>query len=504
MAIELSGANVAYVVVLLVLLRFAYESLLSPLKAFPGPFAAKYTDIWRTIVAISGHVDETNLRWHRKYGTAVRIGPNTISISDPNLIRTIYATKTNWVKSDMYRPNDVLINGQRISNLFNTQDVAWHSKFMKPIRGLWTMTKVLEAESLVDETLNKFISKLGHKFADGTKSKVCPMDEWLTYFAWDVTANISFGRHYGFIKQEKDVDNLIADSTKGLYYFAAISQIPWTDYLLDKNPLVRIGPRPTLTGVAYTFAVVAAYQRGGSREHYLGRYTALRDARPDLAVDDAQVANWLMLNVLAGGDTTAATMRAVVYSLGRDAGARGRLARELGAARLPLPAQWRHASRLPYLDAVVREAMRHAPGLAMVLERVVPPGGLALPDGRFVPAGTKVGVNPAVTNHDAAVFGANVDEFVPERWLQGSDESEEVFAARLRRMRDVVEFTFGGGNRMCLGRNMALLEIYKLIATLYSLYDIKPIDPDHRWKTHNAWFMYQWDMPMTIELRQRP
>lgn len=40
--------------------------------------------------------------------------------------------------------------------------------------------------------------------------------------AWDVTANVSFGRHYGFIDQEKDVDNLIGDSTKGLKYFAPV------------------------------------------------------------------------------------------------------------------------------------------------------------------------------------------------------------------------------------------------------------------------------------------
>jgi hypothetical protein len=59
------------------------------------------------------------------------------------------------------------------------------------------------------------------------------------------------------------VDNLIVDSTKGLYYFALVSQpsplrnlaailnrsqvsqIPWIDLFLDKNPLVRIGPRQT-------------------------------------------------------------------------------------------------------------------------------------------------------------------------------------------------------------------------------------------------------------------
>jgi hypothetical protein len=42
--------------------------------------------------------------------------------------------------------------------------------------------------------------------------------------AWDVTANFSFGRHYGFLDQEKDVDNLITDSTAGLEYFAPVRQ----------------------------------------------------------------------------------------------------------------------------------------------------------------------------------------------------------------------------------------------------------------------------------------
>ena len=83
----------------------------------------------------------------------------------------------------MYRPNDVLINGMRISNVFNTQDNDWHDKYMKPIRGLWTMTKVLDMESLIDETLNKFIDKLGAKFANNGPSSdtICPMDEWLGY-----------------------------------------------------------------------------------------------------------------------------------------------------------------------------------------------------------------------------------------------------------------------------------------------------------------------------------
>jgi hypothetical protein len=82
----------------------------------------------------------------------------------------------------MYRPNDVLINGQLMSNVFNTQDEEWHKKYMRPIRPFWTMTKVLDMEPLIDETLVKFMEKLGKKFADAeNENKVCKGDDWVTY-----------------------------------------------------------------------------------------------------------------------------------------------------------------------------------------------------------------------------------------------------------------------------------------------------------------------------------
>lgn len=79
----------------------------------------------------------------------------------------------------MYRPNDVLINGHRLSNIFNSQDEHWHNKYLRPIRNLWSINKVLEYEPLIDETLNKFVEKLGAKFADA--KTVCPADDWLGF-----------------------------------------------------------------------------------------------------------------------------------------------------------------------------------------------------------------------------------------------------------------------------------------------------------------------------------
>lgn len=179
----------------------SWEIFFSPLRAFPGPLAAKFTNIWRAIVAATGHVDRTNIEWHRKHGSAVRIGPNTLSISDHSLIRTIYGTKNAWKKvlsrsiyslkvviltkhnqSDMYRPNDVRLNGKRLSNLFNTQDNDWHDKYINPIRKLWTMTALLKMEPLIDDTLSKLTDKLSANFADEPNTgKTCMMDDWLAF-----------------------------------------------------------------------------------------------------------------------------------------------------------------------------------------------------------------------------------------------------------------------------------------------------------------------------------
>ncbi|OQD77186.1 hypothetical protein PENDEC_c003G06261 [Penicillium decumbens] len=494
---------------LLLITKLVWDIFLSPLRTVPGPLLAKITNLWRAYHTHRGHVDLKHVELHRKYGTAVRIGPNCVSISDPSLIHTIYSTRNPWKKSDMYRPNDVLIDGHRLSNLFNTQDEDWHNQNIRPIRGLWSMTKVLQYEPLIDETLNKFVDKLAARFVDGANAgTVCPADEWIGFFAWDVTANFSFGRHYGFIDQEKDVDNLITDSTDGLIYFAPISQIPWIDNFLDKNPIKRIGPKPTLTGVLYAFKVVAEYQTqlaskkitAGTVDHTLDKYVQLKETYPDM-VNDAQIVNWLMVSILAGGDTSSATMRAIVYYLAKSPSASAKLAAELKDAYLPTPAPWKLIRDLPYLDAVIREAMRINPGIAMIFERVVPEGGFTLPDGRYIPAGTKIGINPSVTNRDYGVFGDDADNFKPERWLQGKNESDEEFESRSKRMKDTVEFVFGGGGRICMGRYLAVLEIKKLIATLYNLFDIQLVDPKHEWKYRNAWFVYQYDMPMIIRRR---
>lgn len=83
-----------------------------------------------------------------------------------------------------------------------------------------------------------------------------------------------------------------------------------------------------------------------------------------------------------------------------------------------------------------------------------------------------MGVNPSVTNRDHDVFGPDSDDFNPDRWLPRDGEAGTDFEARLRAMRDVADHVFGGGTRVCMGRYLAQLELWKLFATLYSVFDV--------------------------------
>lgn len=184
--------------------------------------------------------------------------------------------------------------------------------------------------------------------------------------------------------------------------------------------------------------------------------------------------------MFAGSDTTGITLRAIIYYVLKNPSVHRKLQQELDAADLPLPVTYKAAQTLPYLVAVIEEAIRMHPAVGLPLERIVPNQGLTLPDGRFIKAGTIVGMNAWVVHEDKTVFGQDAESFNPERWLQGPDESTMSYQSRRLRMREA-DLAFGAGRRICVGKNLSMLEVYKFIATLFMLYQVSGIPPSSGW-----------------------
>jgi hypothetical protein len=72
------------------------------LKNIPGPFWARFSNLWYFNRIRHGQFEHDNIKLHKQYGPIVRVGPNHYSISDMAAIKTVYGTGSKFAKSAWY------------------------------------------------------------------------------------------------------------------------------------------------------------------------------------------------------------------------------------------------------------------------------------------------------------------------------------------------------------------------------------------------------------------
>ncbi|KAF9696259.1 hypothetical protein EKO04_005773 [Ascochyta lentis] len=190
-------------------------------------------------------------------------------------------------------------------------------------------------------------------------------------------------------------------------------------------------------------------------------------------------------NIAAGSDTTAISLTAIIAFLTMNPHTLTTLRKELDNATtsgaLSDPAQFTEAQKLPYLQAVILEALRLHPAVGAPMTRVIGPQGAHLA-GHYFPPGTKVGVNAWVLHHNPSIFGSDADLFRPERWLTANREERSVLDRNF--------LAFGSGPRTCIGKNISLLEMSKVVPQIVRKYDFEAVPNEvgekYSWKTR--WF----------------
>lgn len=213
------------------------------------------------------------------------------------------------------------------------------------------------------------------------------------------------------------------------------------------------------------------------RTDFLSQLMDVHEQRPD-QVPAPRLMAYVGVNLMAGTDTTAIHMRSIIYFTLKSAqrSVAIRLQKELDATGFQHPFTYQEALHLPYLTAVIHEAQRMFHISAGVLEREIPPGGLTLTNGKVLPAGCGIGVSGTTVQLNKDVYGQDSMVFNPDRWLQSNNETDEDYAERLKAMKGA-DMSFGRGGRTCLGKNVAMLELYKTVATLFGLFDVRVACP---------------------------
>jgi cytochrome P450 len=177
-------------------------------------------------------------------------------------------------------------------------------------------------------------------------------------------------------------------------------------------------------------------------------------------LSDEQLRDQIVTLIFAGHDTTASTLALALYELSRHEIVRERFHEEVDGLSEPITRGT--LDSLEVTERIVTETLRLYPPVYILpreSERT-----LAM-DGYRVPNGVPVWLGIRQVHHDERFYDSP-DEFRPSRWQSDLKQSLPDFAYA----------PFGGGPRLCIGRQFALTEAQLALAIIGRKYTLSRTD----------------------------
>ncbi|KAH7333783.1 cytochrome P450 [Rhizoctonia solani] len=451
-------------------------------RRFPGPPLAGITNWWMSSLTRTGHHSEIVKQLHDRYGTFVRLGPNHISIADPDALEVCLTSNNclrawEWLlKSEFYR---IFQNGPEL-NVFNTSDRAEHSRKRKRLANIFSPQNVSAFEPRVRSHIRQLCAQLdlrckeaalgtsGVNWGARNGQAILNICAQFSYLAFDIIGDLAMGSSFGLIQAQKDsslaiesVDTsgepqrgtvevpVVKTIAGGGAVIMAVGVFPsWTHKFLRFLPWNIMGLFDRINIARLAKASVDARIKRGPRKDLEDGKRSLdlidkllesknEDGTP-LSINELYAEALILL--IAGSDTTSNTLSSLCYHLAIHPEVQRQLQAELdqnipydssdecahkeGLVVPPYDAvvQYDDVKNLPYLNACVKEALRIHSTVGTGLPRVVPPGKTLTVSGQTFKAGSVISV-PSYTTNRSSVWGNDAGEFHPERWLDGTAES---------------------------------------------------------------------------------
>jgi cytochrome P450 len=195
---------------------------------------------------------------------------------------------------------------------------------------------------------------------------------------------------------------------------------------------------------------------------------------------DSNLVDQLLTFLAAGHETTSSSLTWSTYLLSKYPDIQTKLRNEI-IEHIPNPQALSDPAMdiasllegMPFLNAVCNEVLRLYPTIPLTARVTVRDTHVA---GRYIPEGTIFLVVPWAINRNPKLWGADSEEFVPERWIDdkgratmnGGADSNYAF------------LTFLHGPRACIGERFARAELRALLAALVGSFEFQMADPNEK------------------------
>lgn len=363
-------------------LRCLYNIYLHPLRHYPGPKLWAATGIPYTLAFLSGRISDRVSELHSRYGDIVRIGPSRLSYTDPSAWRDIRGHRKageaeNAKEESFYASARHNIVGA------SRQD---HTRFRRVLAHGFSAQAMHRQEPLITRYVDLLITRL-RAIAASSEDGVVDIVSWMNYTTFDIIGDLSFGVPFGCLEQSamhpwvSSIFNSVADFPR----VVSLRRYAPRLFAAIRTAFPRWIGKSQADQAAYAEAQVSKRLALPTERHDF--VDAMAGAHAEKAMSREEIVENARIMVLAGSETTATVLSAVVYLLCGDGRVRERLVGEIRETfRGEEEIDFAGVQRLKYIGAVLDESMRVVPPVPGNFPRVAQRGGVSV-CGRVVPEG---------------------------------------------------------------------------------------------------------------------
>ncbi|KAI8882441.1 cytochrome P450 [Backusella circina FSU 941] len=377
---------------------------------------------------------------HDKYGHVVRLSPDTISVTDKDIIKTVLVTE-DLPKSPLYH----IISGKSGTTLFTTTDKDFHRQRRRNVSSAFSVKYLVSLEPYMTTVTCSLMDQI---IFDLEKTKDAEgygtVDLWSLSqrFSLDVIGETGFGQTFDMLKNNNHViPNSIKKELKMKFLKDIISK--------------------------------RANSKDNTRKDILQAFINSKNAAnaEDRLSDDAIIAETGLL-LSSGSETTGSTLGFILIELLKNPDKLKKLCKEID--EMPLEEGQKvfphdQLRKLPYLNGAINEGLRLHTAIAIGLPRITDKE-IALSDQLTLPKGITVMVNQYLLQRSAD-YWEEPDSFIPERWIPGEE-------CHVKEADPDAFYAFSGGTRGCIGKNFSLQEIRLALSAIVKHFELKPIEQE--------------------------
>ncbi|KAL8529628.1 hypothetical protein ACS0TY_006891 [Phlomoides rotata] len=395
---------------------------------------------------------------HRTFGLQ-----NIVTANAANVQHILKSNFSNYDKGDFFKTamKDFLGDG-----IFNTDGENW--KFQRQVSSHEFNTKSLRKfiETVVDSELSdRLIPILQNAAAEKT---VLDFQDILQRFAFDNVCKIAFGYDPAYLSPSLPEEKFAVafDKAAKLSTYRFRSFIP--NFWKIKRALNFGSEKQLAIAVKeireFAKEIIMNKKQGRSSvesvDDLLSRFLSSGHSDEDFVTDI------VISFILAGKDTTSAALTWFFWLLSSHPEVETQILMEIEEKSESVSA-YDEVKHMIYTHASLCESMRLYPPVPVDGKEAL--GDDVLPDGTIVKKGMRVSYHPYAMGRVEKVWGKDWAEFRPSRWLEGGEKWSFV-------NRDSFTYpVFQAGPRICLGKEMAFLQMKRVVAAVLQRFKVVPV-----------------------------